>query len=263
MRPPAVTSAEPAPEPTVDEKLEKGLRRTIEFVGRFLGTAADFLFRPSRFDALAQQAGAVPQSRGGSHVAPLTYLLSSAVVCTVYGYASATSPTGAKLLLHSPLFAPFVAVLTFAWDKIAHLKLGELVLVMVPLVLFAVLFSLALATACRLFRMKHEPRVLLSLSAYWFGTYLLLHGMLFSYALLSGVVYQAAHDRVFALLLLAVHAPICMLIVIGIVHYVRLLKVHLAVGMARTLGVIATGTLLFALVFAPLGLIAFPLVVKL
>ncbi|HSU17772.1 hypothetical protein [Longimicrobium sp.] len=248
-----------------DRKVEQGLTDVVNFFGRMLRTPCDFLFRPRRFRAavVGTQVGAPPPPLADDYTAPLSYLVVSAAICSIYGYAAATSGAGSQLLLKSPLFHPFVEALTFVWKRVVALKAGEIVLLLTPMALLAVMFSLAFATACRLFRLRHDRSTLLSITAYLFGTYLLLHSLLFSYTLLAGVLWNARSAWWLSACLLAVHVPIGLLVVVAFARYLQLLKAHLGTSARKTMGVTIVALLLFTFCFGPMAFVVFPLVVRL
>jgi hypothetical protein len=224
--------------------------------------AFDFVFRGKRF---LTRIGSSPDTVGGVqppsvYASPLVYLIAAGITCSTYGYWVSKSHLAATLLLHSPYFLPFKSILAFVWDKTKDLDVGKLVLLMLPIIICAVLYSVALGAACHIFRLNASQRMLMAITCYFVGTYLFLHSLLFSYSLITVGAFTGRDNLKAPWAFLILHTIVFAAIISTSVTYIRALAFVLASHWLLAVLVILVAFVIFFAVCVPLALVVFPYV---
>src|ERR1043165_3242853 len=142
----------------LDRTTEQFLWGIMLFARRIVVTTWDFLFRPSLFCrvSLNPSGAEYPLQTPLEYAAPTSYLVVSSVICTVYGYWAARSPAGSKLLLESPIFRPFQALLVQGLGGVKDVDFGKVTLLMLPVVFLVFFYSLGINFTCSLFRRRAQ-----------------------------------------------------------------------------------------------------------
>lgn len=244
----------------LDRTTEQFLWGIILFVQRIVVTTFDFLFRPSLFRrvTLNQSGIEYPLQPPLEYAAPTSYLVVSSVICTVYGYWAARSPAGSKLLLESPVFRPFQALLLLGWNAVKDLNFGKVTLLMLPIVFLVFFHSLGIHFICRLFRQKAQFSIIFGLTSYLVGTYLFLHSILFAYTLVLAAFHSLIRPRFLVGLFLSIHIPVGLTVLLAMVRYVGLLAGYLQIGRLATGAILICSSLVSTILVIVATVLLFP-----
>ncbi len=241
------------------KKTESTLLLVIMFFVAMLKTLFDFVFFPKKF------AKSIHITNSGEvtivneeYEQPLTYLLFFTILCAIYGFVATSTKFASKLLLEDKIFKPFINILANVWNYVQELNWSKLFIVMVPLVLFTVLYAASMTLSSRFLKIKPNFNLNLYVCSYYFGTYLFLHGLLFSYAMIMSSFIESMNINALFILMLIWHILIILFIVKNFHSFFVIVKLKISKSLKSAILLIILSTLLFILIFIPLGVIVFP-----
>lgn len=189
---------------------------------------------------------------------PLTYLLVFTVLCVIYGYWATRTELATQILLEDQIFKPFIGILEKVWFYVEKLDASRLFIIMLPLLLFTVLYALSMTVSSKILNLKSIFKLNLYISSYFFGTYLFLHGLLFSYAMVVSSFKEALSNNILISLVLIWHLVIIGLILKTFHSFILIVKWKISNTMGSAILLITISTVMFIIFFIPLGLLVFP-----
>lgn len=238
---------------------ESTLYLIIAFLGDIIKTAVDFAFRPKQFEAHIVIDDQENVTLTNEHYQPpLTYLLVFTVLCVIYGYWATRTELATQILLEDQIFKPFISILEKVWYFIEKLDASKLFIIMLPLLIFTVLFALSMTVSSGILKFKSIFKLNLYISSYFFGTYLFLHGLLFSYAMTVSSLKESLSNDILLILVLIWHLFIVGLILKTFHSFILLVKWKVCETIGSAILLIFVSTILFITFFIPLGLLIFP-----
>lgn len=244
---------------TVLSKIEASLYEIIKFIERLLITAYDIMLKPKKFsEHLILDSENEISLKRGDYTPPLTYLFVFTLLCAIYGFWAGKTPEAANLLLQDEIFRPMQKALTVVWKYVEKLDFVKIFAIMVPLVMLTILWVSALNLGARWLKYKSSFKIQLFICSYVFGTYLLLHGLLFAYAMAVSAFEPFMKKQVLLWVVLAWHLFIVFLIFKTVWTFIKLESHLVTQSKVKALQLIAGSCLIFISLFVPIMAILFP-----
>lgn len=161
-------------EKKISKYAEDFLYDVIQFMGLYLTSNFDYLFRGSKFDRLVFQSR---QGKDGSvqthfYTNPLTYLFLSAILL-IYSTKMVLEANGSLHVLWAPL-AIFVEEVS---KSIISMKPTELLYLIVPVILIVALYAKLTSWVIHVFKMTTTFEIQLKISSYFIGNLFMLYSI--------------------------------------------------------------------------------------
>lgn len=240
-------------------KTESTLYLIITFIGDMVRTFIDFTFYPKKIE---KHIEITPHQdihlTNKKYQGPLSYLFVFTILCAIYGYWATQSELAKNILLKDEIFKPFINILDKVWQYVSALDTSKLFIIILPLIAFTVLYSLSLTISSRILKMKSLFKLNLYISSYFFGSYLFLHGLLFSYTMAIGSLFKSLSTNLLLSIVLVWHLFIIVLIIKIFHSFFIIIKIKIAQSVLSSFVLILFSTIIFIVFFIPIGLLIFP-----